>query len=107
MESAFRTVVSGLGVVAACYLLTAATWIQVLLLFLAACLGWCLFTTLMAIRPNRTPSPSARAKKDRMADKPAAAKPVIAEPKPPRASVYRFPIDQLTATRIPMPELGQ
>jgi hypothetical protein len=40
MRSALRTFTSALGVCAACYLLSTASWQQVLLLFLVASFGW-------------------------------------------------------------------
>ncbi len=43
MGSAFRTVVSAAGVMSACYVLMSVNWIQVLLLFLAACLVGCIY----------------------------------------------------------------
>ena len=43
MRSALRTFTSALGVCAACYLLSTASWHQVLLLFLVASFGWCWF----------------------------------------------------------------
>jgi hypothetical protein len=99
MESAFRTVLSALGVVAACYILTAATWTQVLLLFLAACLGWCVFSTFAGRLPKRPASAMTRKLRDRFLAEPAVESPRLPEPPKPQAplpAVYRFPIHQLS-----------
>ncbi len=100
MSSAFRTFTSAAGVGAACYLLATSTWDQVLLLFLAASLGWCFFVSIMAkrqanaprIAPKKTKAvPMAAAKSEPVANNPA---------EPPR-KVYKFPIHQLAGATIP------
>ncbi len=101
MESAFRTALSALGVVAACYILTAATWTQVLLLFLAACLGWCVFSTFAGRLPKRSASAITRKLRERFTTEPVVEQASVPEPprqQPtrPAPAVYRFPIHQLS-----------
>jgi len=59
MESAFRTTASALGVCAACYLLSTASWQQVLLLFMVAGFGWCWFSTFAGASSNRSRAPQS------------------------------------------------
>ncbi|MFN8555553.1 MAG: hypothetical protein U0103_29155 [Candidatus Obscuribacterales bacterium] len=96
MSSAFRTFTSAAGVGAACYLLATSTWDQVLLLFLAASLGWCLFVSYAGRRQAAAPSvvveKVVRAKATPM---PApGTEPVAPAAEPPR-KVYKFPIHEL------------
>ena len=111
MESAFRTVLSAAGVVAACYILIAANWIQVLLLFLAASLGWCVFACKaktgqsFAARRQRQPfffehtleQQNAQAPEPALESKPGQ-QPARAEQRQPQApvAVHRFPIHKLS-----------
>jgi hypothetical protein len=100
MSSAFQTFTSAAGVGAACYLLATSTWDQVLLLFLAASLGWCLFVSVSARRQASAPRVSVKkaVKATPMAVSQEAAAPVQTEP--PR-KVYKFPIHELAGATIP------
>ncbi|MBS1953414.1 MAG: hypothetical protein JST89_04460 [Cyanobacteria bacterium SZAS-4] len=102
MSSAFRTFTSAAGVGSACYLLATSTWDQVLLLFLAASLGWCFFVSIMAKRQANAPriAPKKVAKATPMVA--ARSETVVPAPaaEPPR-KVYKFPIHQLAGATIP------
>jgi hypothetical protein len=99
MSSAFKTFTSAAGVGSACYLLAMATWDQVLLLFLAASLGWCLF---VHHTQNRKPTqvPRSIIKK-----KPVLAlpinEPVVRKVEEAPRKVYKFPIHELAAASTP------
>jgi len=101
MSSAFQTFTSAAGVGAACYLLATSTWDQVLLLFLAASLGWCLFVSIAAKRQAN--APRIITKKVQKAASMAAAKnePVVNNPVEPPRKVYKFPIHELAGATIP------
>ncbi|CAN5421398.1 hypothetical protein BH10CYA1_BH10CYA1_02620 [soil metagenome] len=101
MSSAFRTFTSAAGVGSACYLLATSTWDQVLMLFLAASLGWCLFVSIAAKRQAN--APRVAPKKATKAVPMAAAKsePVVNSPAEPQRKVYKFPIHQLAGATIP------
>lgn len=100
MESAFRTVLSAAGVLAACYVLTAASWIQVLLLFLAASLGWCIYVYRKGNERTVQPRRAVRASREIEIehDKPLAPPPPMQAPAQPRHIVHRFPIHKLAST---------
>ncbi len=102
MSSAFKTFTSAAGVGSACYLLATSTWDQVLLLFLAASLGWCLFVSYAGRRqvaaPRMVPGKVAKAKATPM---PAPGTEAVApQPEPPR-KVYKFPIHELAGATVP------
>lgn len=101
MSSAFRTFTSAAGVGSACYLLATSTWDQVLLLFLAASLGWCFFVSIMAKRQAN--APRVAPKKITKATPMVAAKnePEVTTPAEPPRKVYKFPIHQLAGATIP------
>ena len=103
MSSAFRTFTSAAGVGSACYLLATSTWDQVLLLFLAASLGWCFFVSIMAKRQANAPRivPKKITKAVPMAAAPAKSEPVVNGPAEPPRKVYKFPIHQLAGATIP------
>jgi hypothetical protein len=118
MESAFRTVLSAAGVMAACYVLAAASWIQVLLLFSAACLGWCVYTCKPTERKGQAAGVFHHADSLDQSDslyiddfpmtksQVAPAARTSTEPERPTTVVYRFPIHKLSATSLPLPEPG-
>lgn len=56
MRSALRTFTSALGVCATCYLLSTASWHQVLLLFMVASFGWCWFVFSSNLENDRRES---------------------------------------------------
>ena len=116
MRSALRTFTSALGVCAACYLLSTASWQQVLLLFMVASFGWSWFAFSSGLEaegaevsPRVTPSLEKL-----IADKPLPVVPVMPvapvqqRPQPaPRLQpvqrvqrVYRFPIHELTRASL-------
>lgn len=101
MSSAFRTFTSAAGVGSACYLLATSTWDQVLLLFLAASLGWCFFVSIMAKRQANAPriAPKKIAKAVPMVA--AKTEPIVNSPAEPPRKVYKFPIHQLAGATIP------
>lgn len=101
MSSAFRTFTSAAGVGSACYLLATSTWDQVLLLFLAASLGWCFFVSIMAKRQANAPriAPQIITKATPMVA--AKNEPVVNSPVEPPRKVYKFPIHQLAGANIP------
>ena len=103
MGSAFRTVVSAAGVMSACYVLMSVNWIQVLLLFLAACLCGCIY---MCQSRSEGIIDAPRFRKQ-IASESDQAKPKEAPVMPPlpqqpnsipqeRVSVYRFPIHKIS-----------
>jgi hypothetical protein len=103
MRSAFRTFTSLLGVCAACYLLASASWQQVLLLFLAASIGWCLFAftfddTDDLLVSERAPNMKARSQRVRKAKTmvPAAVAIPMAQPAERIQMSYRFPMHKLS-----------
>jgi hypothetical protein len=103
MSSAFRTFTSAAGVGSACYLLAMATWDQVLLLFLAASLGWCVFAMWIGNRKSTGGSISAtnqRIIRTDIALKNEQVAPKLEEPAPPR-KVYKFPIHELAGSTAP------
>ncbi len=102
MESAFRTILSAAGVMATCYVLAAATWIQVLLLFLAASLGWCVYSCRSKKQQGATPAQRLDSRgfvEEMETITPRAqhpAEPVQASiPKAHVKPAYRFPIHKL------------
>jgi hypothetical protein len=100
MSSAFRTFTSAAGVGSACYLLAMATWDQVLLLFLAASLGWCVFAMWIGNRKATYGSVSGinqKVAKTDIAMKNEPVAPKLEEPAPPR-KVYKFPIHELAGS---------
>jgi len=103
MSSAFRTFTSAAGVGSACYLLAMATWDQVLLLFLAASLGWSVFVFITEHRksaygPRFANKTNPEMIKSFIAPKREPEVPISQEP--PR-KVYKFPIDKLAGASIP------
>jgi hypothetical protein len=85
----------------ACYVLMAANWIQVLLLFLAACLGWCVYACQSQaddqVRTARPRQQKQLAKVKRQESDPVPAQ--LAQPNATpaeRVSVYRFPIHKIS-----------
>jgi len=121
MRSALRTFTSALGVCAACYLLSTASWHQVLLLFMVASFGWCWFAfssgldgekSVMA--PRVTPlaemltvgSPSQAVPGAKVSPTAKRPQPVTrVQPVQRVQKVYRFPIHELTrATLTPIAE---
>jgi hypothetical protein len=117
MRSALRTFTSALGVCAACYLLSTASWHQVLLLFMVASFGWCFFAFSSTLEQERhgaappvlpgfdafvpeaaspvVPEPARRSAKEPKA-RPVAAVRTQPAPAPRIQKVYRFPIHELT-----------
>lgn len=117
MKSALRSVISALGVCAACYMLATASWQQVLTLFSVASIGWCLFAFMaetqgIPVPAERAPGPKPRAKRKQVASsvvpseavrspkapvRPAYSAASLVEP--PRQEriqrVYRFPMHEL------------
>jgi hypothetical protein len=100
MESAFRTLLSAAGVIAACYVLQTASWIQVLLLFSAGCLGWCVYACKpadrkisppLAFRQESTPALIEQVREPQ--GKPETAQPAVQS----APATYRFPIHKLSA----------
>lgn len=102
MSSAFKTFTSAAGVGSACYLLATSTWDQVLLLFLAASLGWCLFVSYagrrQSVAPRVVASKVEKAKATPMP--PPGSEPVAPAAEPPR-KVYKFPIHELAGAPVP------
>ncbi|HEY9778177.1 MAG TPA: hypothetical protein V6C81_30720 [Planktothrix sp.] len=109
MRSAFSTALSAMGVVAACYLITVATWVQVLLLFLAASLGWCGFVILNRGDKIRTPDivimrqPPQPAVPERT-NSAEAARPAHIVHK--AAAPRQFPIHKLGGRSLPLAQPG-
>lgn len=93
MSSAFQTFTSAAGVGAACYLLATSTWDQVLLLFLAASLGWCLFVSVSAKR--QASAPRVAVKKAVKTSPMAVSQEATPVPAEPPRKVYKFPIHEL------------
>jgi hypothetical protein len=101
--------VSAAGVVAACYLISVATWIQVLLLFLAASIGWCAFVCLMERREearlNQAPR-MIRVRRGEATEKVATPSSSVSEAVPPAPiqtaspKVYKFPIHKLSGRAL-------
>ncbi len=117
MRSALRTFTSALGLCAACYLLSTASWHQVLLLFMVASFGWCWFAFSSGLdeereglAPRMTPSPkklpagmASPAVAEAMFSNvkgPRPAPRVQANPTPRVQKVYRFPIHELTRASL-------
>ena len=117
MRSALRTFTSALGLCAACYLLSTASWHQVLLLFMVASFGWCWFAfssgldeERSAVPPRMTPSPKqlplsmpspavAEARLSNVQGSRLAPR-VQPNPTPRVQKVYRFPIHELTRASL-------
>ena len=117
MKSALRSVISALGVCAACYMLATASWQQVLTLFSVASIGWCLFAFMaetqgIPVQAARATGPKPRLKRKQESSLPvgnravraerapqrpvAAAAPVVEAPRQERIQrVYRFPMHEL------------
>jgi len=121
MKSALRSVISALGVCAACYMLATASWQQVLTLFSVASIGWCLFAFMaetqgIPVPAERTPGTKPRLKRKQVGQtsgksaacetprRPAKAAPrpafstanVVEPPRQERIQrVYRFPMAEL------------
>ncbi|MDR3613876.1 MAG: hypothetical protein P4L53_09915 [Candidatus Obscuribacterales bacterium] len=121
MKSALRSVISALGVCAACYMLATASWQQVLTLFSVASIGWCLFAFMaetqgIPVPAERGPGTKPRLKRQQaglIAGKAATTKDagrairapqrpvinaanVVEQPRPERIQrVYRFPMHEL------------
>ena len=117
MRSALRTFTSALGVCAACYLLSTASWHQVLLLFMVASFGWCFLQFSSSLEQDRrvsappmlpgldaftaeaaspaVPEP-ARPRTREPKARPVAAVKAQPAPAPRVQKVYRFPIHELT-----------
>ena len=107
MRSALRTFTSALGVCATCYLLSTASWQQVLLLFLVASFGWSWWAFSSGLEsdgaefsPRMTPF-----KKLRLGGKPL---PVVSEgmastalPTVPSLSVIPTPLSQVASKQQP------
>src|ERR1700738_3288156 len=106
MSSAFRTFTSAAGIGSACYLLAMATWEQVLLLFLAASLGWCVFVWKTETQKAANGPRFAAKRNPEVFDNFASPRAAIqAQPQqrhfePPR-TIYRFPIHQLSNPSMP------
>lgn len=109
MRSAFGTFVSGIGVCAACYILTAATWIEVLLLFLAASLGWCFFSSRARNSAKKHPAFNSASRSEETFDTAAPEPSSAPAPEPsieaPRAdefiavSIGSIDVDEATPIR--------
>jgi hypothetical protein len=121
MKSALRSVISALGVCAACYMLATASWQQVLTLFSVASIGWCLFAFMaetqgIPVKAERMPGSKPRLKRQqsgqtagkaptieetvrapRAVQRPAfSAANVVEPPRQERIQrVYRFPMHEL------------
>ena len=116
MRSALRTFTSALGVCAACYLLSTASWQQVLLLFMVASFGWSWFAFSSGLEADGAEyAPQMTLfKKSLLEDKPLPAVPVPPVmpviPRPQLAPklqpvqrvqrVYRFPIHELSRATL-------
>ncbi len=101
MSSAFRTFMSAAGVGSACYLLATSTWDQVLMLFLAASLGWCLFVSIAAKRQANAPRIAPKKVTKAVPMVAAMTDPVLSAPVEPPRKVYKFPIHELAGAPIP------
>jgi hypothetical protein len=102
MGSAFRTVVSAAGVMSACYVLMSVNWIQVLLLFLAACLVGCIYMC-QSKSDGIARVPRFRKQSDLDSDAKQNSAPLTPPVSPQlnpvtqeRVSVYRFPIHKIS-----------
>ncbi len=101
MSSAFQTFTSAAGVGAACYLLATSTWDQVLMLFLAASLGWCLFVSVAAKRQANAPRVAPKIVTKAIPMAATTSEPVVNNPTESPRKVYKFPIHQLAGATIP------
>lgn len=99
MQSAFRTFTSALGVCAACYLLSTASWQQVLLLFMVTGFGWCWLSTFSrssnrGLTPHSVPAG--------MTEAGIQINEVVAESTPSKSPVSESPVDtRQAATKQP------
>lgn len=108
MSSAFKSFTSAAGLGSACYLLATATWDQVLLLFLFASLGWCLFVWRHEMRKNTYGPRYVSTKRSEIIDTIIPPRKAIAQPIPAPApvrsekprTIYKFPIHELS--RMPL-----
>ncbi len=115
MRSALRTFTSALGVCAACYLLSTASWQQVLLLFMVASFGWTWFAFSSGFEADGAQlSPRKKHLRDLLMEEPlpavrealaqSAASGQQLEPKVQPAQrvqrVYRFPIHELSRSGL-------
>ncbi|HEY9679617.1 MAG TPA: hypothetical protein V6C76_16535 [Drouetiella sp.] len=105
MSSAFRTFMSAAGVGSACYLLASAKSEQVLMLFLAASLGWCLFAYIGAKRKTLYPTVTKATKQQIVANyvAPPRTPEVVQRIEEPPRKVYKFPIHELAGNKVPRP----
>jgi hypothetical protein len=115
MHSAFRTLFSFAGVLAVCYIITAASWVQVLLLFFAASIGWCLLSFALTrqratnSRARYATSDSSRSRVPQEAEQPQAEASEAAQKdrsdtgmSQPSGYTYRFPIHKLSSRPMPL-----
>ena len=114
MRSALRTFTSALGVCAACYLLSTASWQQVLLLFMVASFGWSWFAfssghetdgkklipraTLLKNRLNAMKKPLPVVPEQTIAANQPRLQPV--QPVQRVQRVYRFPMHELSRASL-------